>query len=315
MTLKKSSKISLFISFLIVAFVMSGCYTQFSRPNVETDYYSGYEEDYEYEYDQHGYEDTDDMYYYNVNVYAGTPVYYGPHAWEYWSPYYRWHRYHHGYYDPWIYGRNYFHVGIYDPFYDPWYDTWAYQNYYYYHPRNHYYRSFDGNRNYWQPKERVQRDFSRRDAYPTKRIIKKRKLTPAEKVKQHVTQQVKTNDREAVSRRKSTETVRRTKPDQSVRKAPQATRPKKTTTSPQVTRRKKSETPSQPKRVRRPTTTRSKSSSYSRPSSSSSKPKYRAPATRKSSSSEQRSSSGSSSSRSKSKSSSSSSSSSKKSKK
>jgi len=164
----KIQTIYILVLTVLVSFLVGGCYTQFSRPEVDTEYYS---EDDEEEYHEEEYYDDEYVSHYDVYGYGGPSVYWGPQAWMYWSPYYRWyHPYH--YSDPWWYYS--YGYGFYDPFWDPWYDQWAYYNYYYYHPRHHYYWNYDHGSRYWAERPEKQRDFDRRDSDYSSRRSKTR---------------------------------------------------------------------------------------------------------------------------------------------
>src|SRR4030042_6783772 len=105
-TLKYSPTIiTLFV--ISAALFLNGCYTQFSRPDVATEYYAQEEETYRAQDVEET--ETRDVYIdrYNIYLYGGPPVYFGPHVWAYWSPYHRWHQYT-GYYDPEWYDYNYY---------------------------------------------------------------------------------------------------------------------------------------------------------------------------------------------------------------
>ena len=174
MLAKKRSFLAISIMVLF-SVIMSGCYTQFSRPGVDTDYYPEDDEKYESDYysDEEEYREVDDINYYDIYLYGGAPIFYGPHAWRYWSPYYRFNR-HASFYDPWWSDYDYWRTGIYDPFYDPWYGYQSYTDYYYYHPRHHYYWTYEGGRNYKHSKPMRPRETIRRDAYQMPKVKKKR---------------------------------------------------------------------------------------------------------------------------------------------
>lgn len=267
---------------LTLGLMFSGCYTQFSRPDVDTDQYYDYEdEDYAEEY----YEDedvveTEYVNYYDVYV-GGPPIYYGPHVWMYWSPYYRYTR-HHMYYDPWWNGyRDVWHVGIYDPFWDPWYDSYYNRHFHYYHPRNHYYWGYDRGRGYESVRPQKKRDFDRRGAV-AKRPSGRRGAEPSnDSITNDTRRRRPTRDSGLISKpnqptRRSSVTKNRT--SGSTDKSPDVRKPKSTTKSSRAQKPKRSrvtkptrkQKPSSSSAKRSTSTRRSKPSSYSKPSSSSS---------------------------------------------
>jgi len=201
---KKYFKGILFTTTLILSLAISSCYTQLSRTQVDTEYYPTEDSEYESEYTE---EETRDINYYDIYVYGGTPFLYGPHAWLYWSPYYR--SYHHrDFYDPWWDDYHYWNIGIYDPFYDPWYGYRAYSDYYYYHPRHHYYWSYDREHKHSYSNTIRHRDDVRRNTLITTKTNKKRwtptsDKTPKPEIEERIVREnVRDRSTPEVSRRK-----------------------------------------------------------------------------------------------------------------
>ncbi|MBN2009615.1 hypothetical protein JW960_09760 [candidate division KSB1 bacterium] len=254
-----------FPGFLIIALSigMAGCYTQFSRPTVDNDYYAddddAYAESYQY-YDEDEYQDADSVMFRYSDVYVVNPepYYYGPEAWDYWSPYYRWHRPGwYGYYDPW-YG-NLIVIGgwhrHYDPFWDPWWDDWMVYNYMYsYHP-NRYYWHVDPHRGYARPERRVKREVERRESPVAHRMKKREKSIEETRLKKPSTGN--STDRDGIIARPtrrptaiSGEREKRPISKPSVISRPKTENPTSRTVREPVARRAKPEQPS--KNVREP---------------------------------------------------------------
>ncbi len=245
--------------FVIIAMIMTlglaGCYTQFSRPGVDTDYYPDEDEEYvaeyyEYEEDYDEYEEVDNVVFHYSDVYVppARSIYYGPDVWGYWSPYYRYHRpyYDQHHYDPWYHGHH-VHVGhwrtVHDPFWDPWHDDWHYYNCHYaYHPRHVYWESDYRDHNRRAPEPRVKREFNRRETQMSQRMKKKQKPSDS-----------------AVSKRLSK--GRAVDGDRAV------STPKKPTRRPTAGPRKPTKTGTPDKRIVRRTKTKSPPSSLRKPTS------------------------------------------------
>ena len=123
----RTLKIGTLLFGLLVAFFVSGCYTQLARPGLDRDRI--YEDDYYYEEEVEATEDAvaDTVIHHRHDVYTHGWSDWYPYSWWYtWDPYYyypsnvywswRWHNY----WDPWYYGYAYWG--------DPWY--WAPFSYY-----------------------------------------------------------------------------------------------------------------------------------------------------------------------------------------
>jgi len=133
------------VSLLIISFVLPGCYTQLSRPRVDTEdeYYeeSQYEEVEEY-YQDEGIPSTDDsrdVYIHNYYPYYWTDYYdywygyYNPYQWRYVGPYphYWWDPYGHWWTPGWYVGLYYYNYGWggYPRYYDSYYGYGYYKKY------------------------------------------------------------------------------------------------------------------------------------------------------------------------------------------
>jgi len=182
MRLKKFSTGFIIILMISVGLFFSGCYTQFSRPDVETEYYPQDDEQYESEYySEEDYDDVDINYYDIYLQGASPPVYYGPHVWTYWSPYYRWYGYDR-FYDPWLNDYMYTGFGVYAPFWDPWLGGWNYHNYYYYNPPHNYYWTYEDGHGSWNSKPKKKRNFRRGGSDPgEERYLTKQKQPSSHK--------------------------------------------------------------------------------------------------------------------------------------
>ena len=276
MRFKKFSTSFIIILMISVGLLFSGCYTQFSRPDVDTEYYPQDDEQYESEYySEEDYDDDVDVNYYDIYLYeAPPPVYFGPHVWTYWSPYYRWYGYDR-FYNPWLNDYMYWGVAMYAPFWDPWFDDWYYYNYYHYNPPHYYYWTYEDGHGSWNSKPKKKRNFSRGDSDPGEERYRTKQKQPSshkkmvERVEQFVPRDKGTDDRIiSVSQRpvvKNDDVSKKSKPTEKVKtsgprvlrhhsKLDRDNEPKSVTPANKPPKTKKSPDVSRSKRVSKPKT-------------------------------------------------------------